>query len=541
MKPKKIISVLLLMLVAAVIVSACSGGATRPSGSNETPGTTENNAETPKFDKKYRITTAAIEINEGADFESDKMLKYFNEKFNVEHELIPIARNQRKEVVNLWVSAGDLPDMCWFDMVYVDYKNFSEQGLIKALPDDLEERFPNLAKVLEKSGVGKEFRSRDPEGKLYAIPKVIYFDAPTEKVIAHTSVYYRKDWADKVGIKMDKLASTEEVAQLARAFIQQDPGGNGPGKTIGIAADNTRLTQMLVEPFNPCVTDFFRYEGKYIWGPAAPGTLDGLKVWQNFYREGLLHPDFYVMKKNDPVDLFVSGKAGILMHDGDGKVIQAVLHDFKAQHPDLDATEAIGMFAMKGPDGKHHVMESVNYWCGVIFNPNIEDDKLDRILHIMDYVATEEAQNIIRLGFEGIDWKREGDTIVSLRPKDESGNMILLKETYPSQPYWGFLVLTGDDFSLRDPNIPKAARDMAIETFKAKEKDGNIVPLDFDLRFFSGPNYNKKGTLGVVYDELAGLVLKEGDIETTWKEWLESKADIINAITEELNGALLNK
>ncbi len=536
---KRLPPILCILMCFLVVLTGCGSGEKNVKETGKPSGSTQASSEE-KFGKKIKITSASLYISEGTNYANDEIMKKVDDKFNVEHELIPLPATQWMDKIRIWANAGDMPDVSFFDLNnnFSEYKSYAEQGLIKALPDDIEGKYPNLAKVLDKTGVADVLKKR-LNGKLYTVPKIIYFNAPTQKVLSHVSLYYRKDWADKLGIKVDKLISQDDLYKIAKTFVDKDPGGNGAGKTIGIATDSEKAIPLFVEPYNYEVMNFHKVNGKYVWGPTEQSTLEGLKVWQKFYRDGLLHPDFFVHKKQDPVNLFIAGKAGLLMHDGSGANINQFFNDFKAQNPDLNPLDIIDTTAIKGPDGKWHSYERTNFWCSTVLNKDMDADKLDRVLSIMDYTCTDEGQNLINLGIEGKDWKKDGNDIAITRAKDDKGNFKVISDLYPSYKYWWTHVILPDDWGLRDPTIPAKIRNMAIDMFKEKEKNGNVSPVDYDLKFYSGPNYDKKGNLGLVQAELTGVVLKEGNLEANWKDWVKSKEQNVNAITNELNNALV--
>ena len=123
----------------------------------------------------------------------------------------------------------------------------------------------------------------------------------------------------------------------------------------------------------------------------------------------------------------------------------------------------------KGPNGKYNGTEMMNYWSTTIFNPNIDDEKLDRILTLYDYIATPEGQKLINLGIEGKDYKVEGDKIIITREKDEHGNFQHITKTHPSAGYFYTKVVLPDDWSINDPSIPAITRDQVKTLFKEKQ------------------------------------------------------------------------
>ncbi|GAA3329064.1 hypothetical protein GCM10020331_075580 [Ectobacillus funiculus] len=45
-------------------------------------------------------------------------------------------------------------------------------------------------------------------------------------------LWLRKDWMDKLGLEAPK--TVDDMEKILTAFVQQDPGGNGKGNTVGL-------------------------------------------------------------------------------------------------------------------------------------------------------------------------------------------------------------------------------------------------------------------------------------------------------------------
>ena len=84
----------------------------------------------------------------------------------------------------------------------------------------------------------------------------------------------------------------------------------------------------------------------------------------------------------------------------------------------VDSDELVHTAIVLGDDGKYRNMEQANFWSALIFNPDISDEKFERIMDLIDYSATKEGQLLINMGFEGKDWKYdENNELVSLLPE----------------------------------------------------------------------------------------------------------------------------
>lgn len=166
--------------------------------------------------------------------------------------------------------------------------------------------------------------------------------------------------------------------------------------------------------------------GKYIWGAAEESTLEGLKLYSQAYREGLINPDFFALKNQEEVSHYESGIAGVIFNQGFGRSMKLTSERYATNSGDNPKTD-LHMAYLVGDDGKYYSKEISNYWTASIFSPTMEDAKFERLMDLLEYSASDEGQNLIRMGFEGKDWERgENGDITILREKDSDGNFVNL-------------------------------------------------------------------------------------------------------------------
>jgi putative aldouronate transport system substrate-binding protein len=226
---------------------------------------------------------------------------------------------------NSWVSAdynqklatsiatGDLPDV--FNV------NTQEQFLMLARSGqlaDLSGAFNTYGSDLLKRAF-----SMDPgqisqvtfNGQLLAVPRFSHRDDMPV-------VWIRKDWLDKLGLQDPK--NLNDLKNIAKAFVERDPDGNGKNDTIGLYADKDLLN---IDGFSLALF-FFAYHaypsadqrgqtwlldpsGSLVNGviqPEVKTALAALREWQN---EGLLSRDW--VNGQNVAELLYNGQCGIVM------------------------------------------------------------------------------------------------------------------------------------------------------------------------------------------------------------------------------------
>ena len=536
----KRIALLGIILLLVTIVAACSNNDKSQNGNSSNEQGSNNSAS--KFDKRITFSATSVDVTENVDYTQDEIYKALDAKFNFEYKLIPLSWDTWQERDRLWINSGDMPDMMFWDFNYNDYLNYTKQDLFKPLPDDYETKYPNLANSIQKSVIGEFLKSQDPDGRLYFVPNVIYNRPVTETtdlIIDPKVLYYRMDWAKKVGIQVGDTITMDQLAQLGKAYIEKDPGSNGANKTIGLSSLPAQIVHAFVQPYNQFYNSFHQVDGKYVWGPFEDSTLEGVKNFEQYFKQGFIDKDFYAFKSQEHYDKFNAGISGMFISGASAANVNERMQAFAKLNPDVDPLEAIGIATIVGNDGRFYGDQNImNYWTGEVFSPKLDDDTFDRILTILDYIATPEGQRLIFAGVEGKDYVMEGDKLVITREKDSSGNFKYIADMYPSYYFFYTKVILPDDWSAQDPSLPAEIRERAVNMFRTKEKITDLIPPDYEVILLSTPNKNKF-SLNVV-DAIVQSLFSGKDIETAWQEWKKNSEAKVNDVLNEINSALVN-
>lgn len=531
----------------AAILSACSSDKPNASSSPSATGTptssgsSGNGNAAGKFEKRITFSATSVDLSDDGNYMNDEIYKAFDAKFNFEYKLIPLSWDNWVERDRIWINSGDMPDMMFWNFDFKDYVNFSKQGLIKPLPADYEQKYPNLASAMAKTGLSDYLKTLDPEGRVYMVPNVIYNTPVTETtdlVLDAKVLYYRKDWAQQAGIQIGDTVTAEQIAELGNAFVQQDSGGNGAGRTIGLSSQPYQLYSAFVQTHNSFYNQFHKVDsGQYVWGSAEDSTFEGIKSFAQYFKQGFIDKDYYTFKSKEHYDKFDTGISGMFIDGASAANVNERYQAFAKANPGANPEEAIGLATIVGPDGKFHGQQNIlNYWAGEVFNPKIDDETFDRILSILDYIATDEGQRLIFAGVEGKDYKMEGDKLVITREKDEQGNFKYMGDLYPSYYFFYTKIVLPDDWSARDPSLADGVRDTAVKMFRVKEKITDLIPPDYDVMFLSAPNKDKFNIS--IDDAITQIILEKKDIDTQWADWKKSVQPKVDAVLKEINGAL---
>jgi putative aldouronate transport system substrate-binding protein len=535
MKRTKAISLLLTCLLIVGMAVSCArtpgaAGTTAPTTSTTPAGTTSPTNEPDAFAEPVHFTMTGLQdITDGVDYTQDIIFKTLSEKFNFTYDLFPLTWDNWAEKNRLWITSGDMPDMTIWNFNYTEYASYAEQGLISAMPEGWEKDYPALSEMVAATGVADKIKI---DGKTYALPKAIFMNfAPVTTPVSHLSIIYRKDWVEQ--LKLAPFGDTITLNQLSELIEKSKTANLGSGKTIGLTAGYSQLVSLFVSLKNKGWDSFYKENGKYVWGPAQPETVEGIKLLKEYYDKGLFDPDFYLNDTKENRNKFASGISAAMFDDGTIDNFGNRIFEFAAANPDKDAFASIGLTTLVGEDGKWHGKAGPNFWCTSVFSPKIGEAKMSRMLALYDYLATKEGQELIRLGVEGVDWERAGDGYKILRPANSDGSYPLLKTVYPSCGLWMTLVILADDFGFADPTADARVIKAVSDMYALREK-GDVLAFDPDFTYYTS---DAKSNYSVaVADEVVRLIMQDNvDIDKEWAKFVEAQSGMWQPLLNELN------
>ena len=554
-KSKKLIAALLASLMV-LSTAACSNGENQ-SGTSQQSGTnssaagetssveTSDTGEEGTYDTHvdlswYKEGITGHEIN----YDGDAYGQFWQDKFNVTFDLTAATMDDSdwNERLRIWINSGDMPDVAHWGFNYGELADYAAQDAVYRFPDDWKERWPNVAASQEY--VPGAAVAEEKLGGTYVLFRTIFANhRPSERLSYHALLYMRKDWMEACGVEIKDTYSPSELEEIATKFKEMDPGNVG-SQLVPISIrtyDVPKIYPGTVFPESINVGDgYYKDEnGQFQWAPADERTLEGLEKYQNLYTSGLLDPEFYTLTRYEGTEKFyIGGTAGIVLDDGMGYMIQSRMEDGLQKNLGLDPDEALHIAQLVGEDGKYYYREDMNFYGSIIFSPDITDEQFERAMDILDFCCTEEGQEIINMGFEGEDWELdENGEYVSLLPNEITGNASsILGSKYPSADVFFGGIILGDYFQFVTPNYTKETRDIISHFYELRDElsdETTLLPREYDYEFYSSRAKTQANM--DLSEEYAQLILKDGDLETNWKNWVDEKMQLVQPLLDELN------
>ncbi|ACX65588.1 extracellular solute-binding protein [Paenibacillus sp. FSL H8-0457] len=314
---------LALLLACFLVLAACSNP------TNNTPAAPEKSAESSepadpfgRYEEPVQISIS-IEIdptdNElppGDTPLDNQYTRQIKEALNVDvdHQFAASGQNLRQRI-SLAIASNDLPDAMVVNAV--ELRQLVEADQIADLTEVYEQyASPDIKTIIENTN-GAALDAVTFDGKIMALPGV---QANADGI--HL-LWIRQDWLDK--LNLEPPTTMAELEEVARAFVENDPDGNGQRDTIGITGPESggKLYANFLESKNNLYgfdaifsahDSFPGYwlegeDGSPVYGSILPETREALASLRDLYSKGLIDPEMGVRNKAD--EPIIAGKSGM--------------------------------------------------------------------------------------------------------------------------------------------------------------------------------------------------------------------------------------
>ena len=488
MKQTKLFLVCASAMLAVGALAACSGG---NSGADE-------------YDEKGRLILNMKNVYwEGYDG-SDTYTEEINEKFGVHVKASNYDYAQWDEMVNTAINGNNLTDAIHFNLKAYNfgstYERWVENQMIKALPDDMS-KWPNLQAMLEKVSNVDALKI---DGKLYGIPIMNDISNP-DKDFSNFTYIYRRDWAKAIDeanknvvgwvncYKEGDVYTWDEFNYLMQAFQ---------------AYPQAEKSAVLVDESwgFPSVTNFYKdvphcfakdENGRAINAFTSDKYIAGLqKAYQYASVDQYYSQDQYTFTANKAKEVYKSDRAAIF-YDNFSLANYITLRDEMRPSHQTNLDDATAFLKVKDPNGNFALEGTENWFSMTMFNYDISDLKLSKILDVINYLLGEEGTRLAVYGKEGYDYVMDGDQIILTEKgweKDPYGNYIAKTNGAKLLRYMATL---GNDTKSYDPLTKMDAYELlsAWQTeMKAAKAAGKlrVVQEPADIDWMSTPTKNSK-------------------------------------------------
>lgn len=486
-------------------------------------------------DERMEISFAFWDSS-GMPAERDEYLDKYEEMHGISIKYIPVTWGDYTQKFSLWASTGELPDMFTDDSLYADrYNQWAEEGIIRSIPQEMIDRYPNVKAVYDNPKVEKYISIND---EYFTIPKLNY---TSEAYDMHGGIviWLRTDWLKALNLEMP--TNYEELKVVLKAFVEKDPDGNGQNDTIGLIPNDLRDVESWIYGNN---RDWVKEDG--MWMPktlsrSIEPLMDQIGEMRD---EGLLSPDFLVIKDPAGREAFAQGRAGALLM-GTSIWHWNTLHGLWSQYNDdlLDTHIApLPAFPFAEEQGDFYYSRSpLPFWSSNLIRGDVSDEKLEKILAITDWAWSKEGSVMLKWGLEGVNYTMNGEEVE-----------FVSKPEYPSRGFLGHFTSGNGTYApdLFDVNHPSKPFDPAYVNaanafVKARTAMG-FKPAPTNIGTQSFYSEAKQKITDIMAESQISTYMLEADPAASWfakvDEWMNSGLrEALETYNKELTAAGLDK
>lgn len=292
--------------------------------------------------KRARISISHIGGGSQAGSDASVRMKELRTAFpdaEIENRWVSYAAYVDK--ISVMTATGDLADL-QFCNAFNDVPLMMDNNLLLETGPLLEK----VGKQIVAATPKEAWDSTIYDGKQYAVAHSIYD-------LNNWGAYYRKDYLDKVGLKVPE--TLDEYTEVLRAFTTKDPDGNGKADTFGRAVlTGAKFDDDVFHAFDVAVghhaIGFWRDRGGKIeldW--INPGMKDAWAWWRARWAEKVIDTDSLTAQITYRTGAYNVGRVGTMYNAWTG--MDGLILEMKKTHPNADLVAGPALKGAKGQSG----------------------------------------------------------------------------------------------------------------------------------------------------------------------------------------------
>ncbi|MGN0743053.1 MAG: extracellular solute-binding protein [Candidatus Fimadaptatus sp.] len=454
--------------------------------------------------------TAAVTHNTASvsDLVDNEFTKWMEEQTGVKLEITPLAEDVLAEKLMLMLNSGSYPQMICAAIKYSDLERYGvEEGILRPITDLIAsdgyyynmvaERYPVILEGLTMS-----------DGNIYGMTGV---QRPFHGIEQAGKLYVNTAWLDALGLEMP--TTTDEFADMLRAFKTGDPNGNGIADEIPMSGSdswNSNPHLMLMNAFCHFVGSralmFDNGEFKPIY--SQDGFKDGLKYIATLYGEGLIDPAAYT-QTDAMMTALVDADTGLV-----GALNLGHLYMSQAMGSPVNKDWEMCL-PLTGPNGYQGVpyndtMSVSNAY--VTFTDKLSDDELKVAFQWADLLFSDEGSLREMWGVKGEQWDYVDPSNPGTTMTNEPAEFELLENMHGelNNLRWNIQGCGQNDFNTRFAVRADIYSNGGSEA-RLGQQSAALAPYYDDYKY---PTFKATGETA---EELA---LIETALFTSYKEWV---------------------
>ncbi len=333
-----------------------SAYAQTPVAAQVDPSADEPAAELPLTEETQTLRILQVQNPAVENYETNTFTQWLEEQTNVHIEWQTVPLDEADAALTLRLASGDYPDILMdFNPDPSVIQLYGGLGIFMPL-NDLIEQHGTMTKLHWETTPAARVASTAPDGNIYSLPSIndCYHCTMSAKL------WINQEWLDTLGLEMPQ--TTEEYAEVLRAFKDGDPNGNGEADEIPLSGSATNAWHGSPDEF--FMGSFIYHPGNKLRLIQDAGTvvaIYGQEAWREgtaylagLHAEGLLSPEIFT-NDSDQLRALGNGRDGVPIL---GSVPAGWFGEFMTftagESGPWDAYTAVS--PLEGPDGTRNSM-----------------------------------------------------------------------------------------------------------------------------------------------------------------------------------------
>ncbi|MDR2101328.1 MAG: extracellular solute-binding protein [Treponema sp.] len=361
-------------------------------------GNAQNGAGSPaaggelKYDVLYIITKDRVPDKPSL---LDNKLK---EKFNISINWIETPSTDIETKLTLMFASGEAPDIVWqagVNTVLAGIQKLWQDGFLAPISDYFD-RMPNYRKLYDDAEWELMFDfNAAADGKIYFIPQRNYRSA------SHSWIYRKSDF-DKLGLQFPKTIDElmTVLGKIKAAYPDSIPLA-GRSKINGVVDALNNAYKISVDPLEPYIDpDTGVYKDVALFSDQFRRVLQYVN---EMYKKGYIDREITTMTDQIWTERYANGKSFIEYSYAERVVwAETTMRQIDPNVKWAYTTDAVSAM----PNGSFvYDYENPSVTSGPLFNVDLDEARILRMLEFMDWLATEEGSLFINMGEQGVTYQ----------------------------------------------------------------------------------------------------------------------------------------
>ena len=400
-------SIVLTFILTAVFFSGCgTAGQTGTTPSGQASGQAADQGEAVVQEVVSDIVWLTTgDMGARPLLDTDRIQDVINERLGINLRVNVVADGDHT-AINVAMAAGDFPDIVTGQHGSSAARQWVSDGALVPMNNYWNDA-PTLRNVLLN-----DLSWSAIDGNFYG------YVFQTGMGVGNVPLSFRQDWLDNLGLQPP--ATLDELYEVLRAFTQDDPNGTGVDDTFGISGFSSAQVatfDFIFFAYGMPYADFsIDASGNVIPWHEDPAFRPGMEFVRRIFEAGYVDPEFMMNDRTRHEEKFYQSRIGFFN--------DAMFRHVNRVESNLQSVTPEGMLGFSAPPvgpGGHSGMVRGNLG-GFITGVTIGSDAREKAVNFIDFMVSQEGQDLVRLGIEGIHFSRENGQIVYNEEQREVDN-----------------------------------------------------------------------------------------------------------------------